>query len=175
MSIDRRILLFVPAFALAAPALPGASAGTVGAARNEASQGGLCAADETILFQCRTGRRLVSVCGSRAPAPGTRYLFGNPGRVEYVSPGSAAFSWSQSNEGGDRLEIRFSDAGRDHVVYSHAPVTGASADGRMAPYSVDGVRISQGGRTLVDRRCAGEASRHGRVQDFMPPAETPDR
>lgn len=170
MQSGRRLVLIVCAVGLAAPALPEAS-GTV-ATQARAPRASLCATDEKILFQCRSGLKLVSLCGRRTPAAGARLLYGNPGRIDYASPADAAFSWTQH---GGRIEVQIRDGDREHLVYSRGPAGNASADSRAGPYSVDGLLIDRGNGMVVDHRCAGEASHHGRMQDFMPEGDARDR
>jgi len=159
-----RILLMIPALAATGAAGAGTQGGTADA-RQTSRPVSLCAADETILFQCRTGMKLVSLCGRGGPAPAVRFLHGNPGRIDYASPADAAFSYRRD---GIELNIGIRDGEREHHVYSLGRGGGLSADGRLDSGATDGVMMDQGGPAHVERRCASEATRRGRVEDFMP-------
>src|SRR5207237_2189296 len=122
--------LLLAASALAAAPLflaqnPGAAAQPSGA------RASLCAADETILFQCRSGMKLVSLCGRRTPTPGARLLYGNPGRIDYVSPADATFTWTGQGSG---FEVHLRHGEREQIVYSRPGGTDFVGDGRMDPY-----------------------------------------
>jgi len=165
MRSGHRGLLIAGAVALAAPALPGTSTGPAQAAQGRSSPATLCEADETILFQCRSGMKLVSLCGRRTPRPGARLLYGNPGHLDYASSSEAGFSYT---EHGREIDVQVHDGDREHGLYSGGAGGSLDADGRLGSYSIDGLVIDRGNGVGVDHRCAGEASRHGRVQDFMP-------
>ncbi len=145
---------------------PGAAAAQSGNTRAS-----LCAADETILFQCRTGMKLVSLCGRRTPAPGARLLYGTSARLDYASSPDAVFSWTQN---GRDLDIRVRDGEREHWLYSSGTGGGMDADGRLTSHFTEGLMLDRGRTWPVDHRCAGEATRNGRVQDFMPEGEAED-
>lgn len=147
---------------------PGAAADAVQARPAAAT---LCAAGETILFQCRTGLKLVSLCGRRTPVPAARLLYGNPGRFDYASSPGAAFSWMQT--AGD-ISVRILDGEREHWLYSNGSGSGMDSDGRLGSHRTDGFMLDRGRGWPVDHRCAGEATQNGRLRDFMPEAEAED-
>jgi hypothetical protein len=169
--MDRRLLSIATMLAATAP-LSIAPGGNAAAAQTASARGSLCAADETILFQCRSGMKLISLCGRRTPVPGARLLYGNPGHLDYASPADAAFAWTEQ---GDVLDVHIRDAGREHLLYSHDSGGNRSADGRLGAFAIEGFVVDRGGGVGVDHRCAGEASRRGRLQDFMPEDTTPER
>jgi hypothetical protein len=173
MRRGQALIIVLPALA-ASLALTLALVGPVDkadAAQARAAHFSLCAADETILFQCRTGMKLVSLCGHRTPTPGARLLYGNAGHLDYASSADAAFSWTE--QGGD-WGVHIRDGAREHAIYSWNSGGSMGSDGRLGSYSIDGLLLDRGGTWAVDHRCAGEASRNGRFQDFMPEAETPE-
>jgi hypothetical protein len=171
MNFDRRVLFAVSALAaLLAPPLiaPGAEAV---AAQARPARGGLCAPGEVVVFQCGIGRKIVSVCGGRTPAPRAQYRFGRPGNVELAYPNRSEGGLSYARamySGGGELQIRFRNGGLDYVVYSRTVRTGFGADGRNNPRFSDGVMVRRGNRVISNRACTTEISGDGQPEDFMP-------
>ena len=68
--------------AIAAPLLIAPGAGAEPAQATWTPHGSLCARGEEVIFSCGVGRKMVSVCGGRRPAPHAQYRFGLPGDIE---------------------------------------------------------------------------------------------
>jgi hypothetical protein len=122
-----------------------------------AARAGLCAPDETVLFQCSLaeGKR-VAVCASSA-ASSASYRFGKPGAVELEYPGTAGagrLSWAQTAySGGGEAQIRFAKDGYDYVVYSRVVRTGFAPGGTNDPKDEAGVLVLKGERVVANNRC----------------------
>jgi hypothetical protein len=169
MRFDRRALFIVPALAAVAAPLLIAPGGDAAAAQGLAAQGSLCARGEVVIFQCGIGRKMVSVCGGRTPAPHAQYRFGAPGNIElaYPGPGQSGLTYAREMySGGGALQIRFSNGGTDYAVYSRTVRTGFN--GRNNPHSSDGVMVRRAGRLLSNRSCTTGVSGNGQPEDFMP-------
>ena len=163
-------LLIVPALAVAAPMSIGPSAGAE-AAQVDNPRGSLCARGEAVIFHCGVGRKMVSVCGGRTPAPHAQYRFGTPGDIELAFPGPGQSGLTYAREmysGGGALQIRFSSGGHDYAVYSRTVRTGFGRDGRNNPRFSDGVMVRRGSRLISNRACTTEISGDAQPEDFMP-------
>lgn len=172
MKLDRRALFVVPALALlSAPMLIAPEAEAV-AAQAGTARGGLCAPGEVVIFQCGIGRKTVSVCGGRTPAPHAQYRFGRPGNVELAYPRagqSGGLSYARAMySGGGELQIRFRNGGLDYTVYSRTVRTGFGDDGLNHPQFSDGVTVRRGNRVISNRACTTEIRADGQPEDFMP-------
>ena len=133
--------------------------------------GSLCARGEEVIFHCGVGRKMVSVCGGRRPAPHAQYRFGRPGDIELAFPGPGQSGLTYAREiysGGGALQIRFSNAGHDYAVYSLTVRTGFR--GRNNPRFSDGVMVRRGGRLIANLSCTTEVRSDARPEDFMPEA-----
>ena len=167
MRIDLHARLAVTALMLAAPVAP--SAGTMAAAPVENPRGSLCARGEEVIFHCGVGRKMVSVCGGRRPAPHAQYRFGTPGDIElaFPGPGQSGLTWAREMySGGGALQLRFSNAGHDYAVYSRTVRTGFR--GRNAPRFSDGIMVRRGGRLIAHLACTTEVRSDAQPEDFMP-------
>jgi len=165
MGNPARLLLIVPALALAAPALPD---GPAQAAPATTAPGSLCARGEVVIFHCGVGRKMVSVCGGRTPTPHAQYRFGAPGDIELAFPGPGQSGLTYAREmysGGGALQIRFSNSGYDYAVYSRTVRTGFR--GRNNPRFSDGVMVRQSGRLVANRACTTEMRADAQPEDFM--------
>ena len=131
--------------------------------------GSLCARGEEVIFHCAVGRKMVSVCGGRRPAPHAQYRFGTPGDIELAFPGPGQTGLSYAREmysGGGALQINFSNGGYDYAVYSQTVRTGFR--GRNNPRFSDGNLIRRGGRLVANRACTEPVRGDARPEDFMP-------
>ena len=159
------VLVAAGALAALSASLP-AGPGDEAAAQKSASAG-LCAADETMLFQCRMGNRIAALCGRRTPTRQVRYLSGRPGQIDYASPADARFRW-RPDEG--PMTVRFRDGEDEYTIYRDRG-SRLAADGRYEDEAIDGVRVMRGERLVSHRRCAGEARTGGPFQDYMDEGE----
>jgi hypothetical protein len=127
-----------------------------------ASQGSFCTPLETVVFACRTGPKLVSVCASSDVSPTTGYLqyrFGKPGSREPIemtlpetetAPREAASGENVPFSGGGGSWLRFRKGVTAYVVY-----TGI---GRWGPggetMEKTGVVVERGGQAIANLPCA---------------------
>jgi len=86
-----------------------------------------CASDETIVFNCRTGKKVVSICASKAISANTGYVqyrFGKLKRPELILPATKSPPTAdiQANSltfaGGGGAYIRFKRDEHSYVVYT---------------------------------------------------------
>ncbi len=156
------------AAAAAAPMLAASGDGAV-TMQGDTPRGSLCATGEIVIFHCGVGRKMVSVCGGRTPAPHAQYRFGTPGDIELAFPGPGQSGLTYAREmysGGGALQIRFTNAGHDYAVYSRTVRTGFR--GRNNPQFSDGVMVRRGGRLISNRSCTTQVSGDGQPEEFMP-------
>jgi hypothetical protein len=95
------------------------------AALGQGTSGNLCAADETVYFQCTVSKgRLLSVCGDAAKGK-VQYRFGRPGHVEMAFPEKPQDAPSQLlyshyfRAQTDRTEVRFENGGAGYVLFDY--------------------------------------------------------
>jgi hypothetical protein len=102
----------------------------------------LCTPGETVIFECRTKRRLVAVCGSRA---GAQYRSGLPGTLELTSPArSAGLSYAnRAYSGGGESQVRFAKGPYGYVFYS-STIRTSFGDGPNDPAIRSGVLVTRG-------------------------------
>ncbi|MGH8548697.1 MAG: hypothetical protein ACRERU_08900 [Methylococcales bacterium] len=86
-----------------------------------------CAADETIMFSCNTGKKIISVCGSKTASTSSQYLqyrFGPKGAPDLlypdkkVHPGNNVRARTLTFAGGGGAYIRFQRDQYAYVVYT---------------------------------------------------------
>ena len=165
--MGRAVLLAASAL-VAAPLFVAPGPGTAAPPAYDAP-GSLCARGEEVIFHCGVGRKMVSVCGGRRPAPHAQYRFGTPGDIELAFPGPGQSGLSYAREmysGGGALQIRFSNGGYDYAVYSRTVRTGFS--GRNNPRFSDGILIRRGGRLVANLSCTTELRSDAQPDEFMP-------
>jgi len=117
----------------------------------------LCLSDESSLFSCRAGTKVISVCGSKDLAPDRghlQYRFGSPNNVELtippdhlVPPASSALAGTLMFSGGGGDYLRFKAEGYEYVVYT--------AIGKGWGEK-DGVAIIKDGKRLAHISCTDE-------------------
>ena len=123
--------------------------------------GGLCRAQESVIFQCAAGGKRVAICTGRSDS-GQRYVqyrFGSSERIELECPSSAAdgadgMYWARTGySGGGEIQVRFANQGYEYIVYSRVIRTGFGADGVFHPRFESGVSVVRGRRLVSDIRC----------------------
>ena len=168
--MGRRLLLAASALA-AAPLFVASNPGAAAPPAYDAP-GSLCARGEVVVFSCGIGRKMVSVCGGRTPAPHAQYRFGAPGDIElaFPGPGQSGLTWAREvYSGGGALQIGFSSGGYDYAVYSRTVRTGFR--GRNNPRFSDGVMVRQSGRLISNRSCTTAVRGDAQPEAFMPEGE----
>jgi hypothetical protein len=137
-----------------APAAGNAKAATIATS--------LCNANETVVFSCSTGVKMVSVCASPdlAPKKGTvSYRFGAPGAAPEMNitetPGPSSRTLYGQNEafaGGGGTWLRFTRDAHEYVVYSGIGKWGKGG----ATAEKAGVSVSKDGKRITVVRCRGK-------------------
>lgn len=117
--------------------------------------GSLCIATEKVIFQCRIGSRIASVCANKS-AKIAQYRFGKPGAVElaYSASSSGGITWARVGySGGGELQLNFSNNQHKYVLYSRVVRTGFGP-GTNDPKFEAGVAVARGNKLVSDRRCS---------------------
>ena len=169
----RRGVLVAVSALVAAPLFVAPGPGTAAPPAYDAP-GSLCARGEEVIFHCGVGRKMVSVCGGRRPAPHAQYRFGTPGDIELAFPGPGQSGLTYAREmysGGGALQLRFSNGGRDYAVYSRTVRTSFGRSGRNNPRFSDGIMIRRGGRLIANLSCTTEVRSDAQPEGFMPEGE----
>ena len=126
----------------------------------------LCAPQETVVFACPAGAKLISVCASNDAATGAGYLqyrfgkAGSRGPLELTLPAgrtlpaAAASGDTLSFSGGGGAWLRFHDAPFAYVVY-----TGIGKWGREgATVEKQGVVVERGGAAIANLKCSSKVT-----------------
>ena len=139
----------------------------------------LCRPAERPLFQCALGTKQVAVCTSGAPAKNAvQYRFGKPGRIEFAYPadpnkGPETLKWASAGfSGGGGMQIHFTHAGTQYVLYSNMVRTGFGSDGLNYPMDQLGLFATRNGKLNYDEHCRAEASFVGGNNDWIDEAKT---
>jgi hypothetical protein len=121
-----------------------------------------CTATETVVFACRTGAKLVSVCADPASGPKTGYMqyrFGKPERrealeiswPERLSPPSAMSSGDvEAFSGGGAAWLRIRKGDYAYVVYSGIGRWGSNGQTQ----SKEGIVVEHRAKTIASLKCS---------------------
>jgi hypothetical protein len=155
------VALITSATVLAGAAAPAA---TPAAAATPPGQASFCTPQETVVFACRAGSKMVSVCASKDAGRGRgmlQYRFGKPDSREPlemilpeapVPPARAAAGENVPFAGGGGSWLRFSKGDTAYVVYSGI--------GRWGPkgetITKQGVVVERGGKAIANVKCSDE-------------------
>ena len=134
-----------------------------------------CNEREAVLYSCRFGPAIGSVCAADGAI---RYRYGPPGNPELELAG--ADDWSNvrigmvtGQGGGHQSHVRFTSGDRHYIVYEGEDGTLADTPGRR--YS--GIYVGDGadaGREVANRQCRGNSvllgNWIGMAHDHAPPA-----
>lgn len=117
-----------------------------------------CTAEESTLFACSTGRKLLSVCATADLARDSgvvQYRFGRPGRDAFVLPMVEA-DWRAVTRagrlmisGGGGAYLAFSNPPYRYIVYT---AIGSGWDSKA------GVVVEKHGRRIANLRCVDQAT-----------------
>lgn len=138
-----------------APAKPAASAGK--------GQSSFCTGIEDVVFACRSGAKLVSVCAAKQLSRSkgfVQYRFGKPDSpdpMELVLPegeplaAKAATGESVPFSGGGGAWLRFKKGAYSYTVYTGIGKWGPKGETREKA----GLQVMQGGKSVANLKCSG--------------------
>lgn len=140
-----------------------------------AAQPSLCTADEPVVFSCRAGQRLVSLCRTSPAGKALVFRFGTAQALEVVYPDAASalpgkFTVSQAPlVGGGKTAVVFRWEWTEYRVFSQ--VSRGSDDGpsgQRFPVFEDGLEMRRAGRRPTRLVCddGGEGFRES--VDWLP-------
>ena len=121
----------------------------------------LCTSQETVVFSCGTGAKVVSVCaspGASRTGGYVQYRFGVPGAPEItlpatrVSPSQASTGATETYSGGGSAWLRFQQGGYGYVVYAGIGRWGSRGETR----DVAGVVVEQPRAANMNMKCVGK-------------------
>lgn len=129
----------------------------------------LCITDEVVLFNCNTGRRTISLCGSMkpvGPASYIQYRYGRPSQLELVYPTDKKppgqlfkTNFTTYARGSMESNVSFSVGEYSYTIYANI-ILGSSDDmnnapsGEYGPHA--GVKVYRQERFLKDIACRSE-------------------
>lgn len=153
-----RVALVTSAKPLDGDAAPVAEAAATPGAAAES----FCTARESIVFACRSGAKLVSVCASADISADSGYLqyrFGKPGAgaIELTLPkdervpSASATGENVGFSGGGGSWLRFRNGNHGYVVYSGIGRWGENGQ----TLEKEGIRVENKGKTVADLPCSG--------------------
>jgi hypothetical protein len=114
-----------------------------------------CKPSETVVFECRTGAKLVSVCAARGTL---QYRFGKPEKPELKlpdppsAPSQAATGDTVAFSGGGGAWLRFHKGDYAYVVYTGIGKWGPHGE----PHTKDGVAVERAGKLVSNVKCTGK-------------------
>jgi hypothetical protein len=126
------------------------------------AQTSFCSPAEAIVFECRLGAKLVSVCASKdaSPTRGTlRYRFGKPGSpLELELPATPTVPRKAANgetvafSGGGGAWLRFHKGEYAYVTYTGIGHWGPKGEPRIK----EGVLVERGGKRVANLPCTSK-------------------
>jgi hypothetical protein len=134
------------------------------AAAQGAAQASFCTPLEDVVFACRIGAKLVSVCASKDASRGrgyVQYRFGKPDSrdaleltlpVDRPLPVKAATGESVPFAGGGGVWMRFSKAPFSYTVYSGIGKWGRKGE----TMTKEGVVVARSGKAIANLKCGGK-------------------
>lgn len=128
------------------------------------AQTSFCTATETVVFSCRTGAKLVSVCASKDAGPARGYLqyrFGKPYSSDplelvlpeaQVLPPKAANGANEGYSGGGGSWLRFFSRPTTYTVYSGIGNWGPKGEKRVK----EGLLVERNGKQVANLTCTNK-------------------
>jgi hypothetical protein len=135
-------------------------------ATSASAQSSLCTAEETTIFACRTGNKMVSVCASKdaGPAAGSlQYRFGKPGASEppemtlpeqRLPPAKAATGDTLMFSGGGGAWLRFTKPPVAYTLYTGIGKWGPNGEVRDKA----GIAVERQGKLIANLACSGKVT-----------------
>jgi hypothetical protein len=126
----------------------------------------LCKPEETVVFGCDSGGKMISVCGSPGFTGTTGYLqyrFGTPSKIELAYPETPAaakgrFWFSHTDySGGDEAHLRFVSNGVVYAVFDRMIRTNFIPGQPNNPAMSEGVAVRLPGKKATARLCRKSA------------------
>ena len=133
-------------------------------ATRSAAQTSFCTSTEEVVFSCRTGAKMVSVCASNDAGPARGYLqyrFGKPDSsdpLELVLPkakvpaAKAANGANEGYSGGGGSWLRFFNGPATYTVYSGIGNWGPKGEKRIK----EGLLVERDGKQVANLACTSE-------------------
>ena len=156
---SRTVALVSAARIIEAPAVPPANAPA--SPPSGAKQASFCTSAETVVFSCRTGARMVSVCASKdaAASKGTlQYRFGRIDLSEplditlpegQVVPSKAATGATVAFSGGGGAWLRFTRGQATYTVYTGIGHWGPKGE----KMTKEGLQVERAGKVVATLKC----------------------
>ncbi len=126
------------------------------------SQTSFCSSSETVVFSCRTGAKMVSVCASSDVARNkgyVQYRFGKPGDPlelalpeSQVTPAKAAAGNTEAFSGGGGAWLRFAKGAFTYTVYTGIGNWGPRGEKRTK----EGLVVERGGKPVANLACTSK-------------------
>ena len=122
----------------------------------------LCSTEETLLFGCDSGPKMISVCASPGFSATTGYVqyrFGTPGKIELsypekLSPPNGHFWLSSTGySGGAEAHLRFTNHGVTYAVFDRTVRTNFTPGEPNDPEFSEGIVVRLPGKKATSRLC----------------------
>jgi hypothetical protein len=116
----------------------------------------LCRPSEAVLFTCKVGTKVVSICGQEQSQEqgqsGAIYRFGRPGHVELEVDDlhRAHDGWS----GGGETQVYADTPTHRYIVYDRMGRIGVDNEGHNIPKFTSGLLVQSRGRMVSSQECA---------------------
>jgi len=122
----------------------------------------LCKAQETLLFGCDSGPKMISICASQGFSATTGYVqyrFGTPDKIELTYPETPSppkgHFWlsSTSYSGGGEAHLRFTNHGVTYAVFDRMVRTNFTPGEPNDPEMSEGIVVRPQGKKATRRLC----------------------
>ena len=123
----------------------------------------LCQAAEPVLFSCKVGTKMVSICGQGQGS--AVYRYGRPDRVELEATNLHFVEHAFS--GGGETQVYADTSAYRYIVYDRLVRTSFD-NGQHDPQAESGLVVLNGDRTVSSRRCASPATFDRVTRTMMP-------
>lgn len=141
------------------------ASGAMAAGRQPVAASSHCGPDEQVVFSCRIGPKIASLCASQRLTPTEghlQYRYGPPGKVEIQVPDRTLADRARIQvmrsppSTANALAVGVESAGFTYHVFSSESVGSVSSDG-MRSWMVDsGVEVRKGQTTVFSKHCTGQ-------------------
>jgi hypothetical protein len=135
----------------------------------------LCTGNETIVFSCHVGRKVISLCRPSGSPRKLTYRYGVPGRLELIYPGGGPqatgtfYTSSSPLFGGGVTTLAFTHADYEYRIYSKVSrADNGERQQNRTPVFEDGLVIFRNGKQVRQLVCADGGEGFREDIDWLP-------
>jgi len=137
---------------------------------------GLCQSQEQLIFNCKVGRKFISICASKQLMKNSGYMqyrFGEKDRIELAYPKAhdhprGRFHLSSIGYGGGgEAHLRFINEEFEYTVFDSLKKGNQNADGDRVNILEAGLVVKKRGKIVSKLLCQDDASIHAIAYDVL--------